>query len=202
MPKVRDTRNTRKVNPDNVIEWATIGKIVAPFGIRGEVKVFSLSDIPDRFAQLDNVFVGPDHTPRKITAVRPYKGDTVLLKFAGVDDANTAETLRNFDLSLPLNQLAKLPPNSYYQHDILGLSVSTLAGREIGTIIEIMETGSNDVYVVKGENKQQILLPAIKDVVKQVDLIRRMMYIEPMAGLLDDNAVLDDQNENIEEEEE
>ena len=200
MPKARDTRNIR--NTRNVTEWATIGKIVAPFGIRGELKVFSLSDIPDRFAQLDSVFVGPEYTPRRITAVRPYKGDMLLLKFAGIDDANTAETLRNFDISIPLDQLSELPPNSYYQHDILGLHVATLDGREIGTIIEIMETGSNDVYVVKGEDKQQILLPAIKDVVKQVDLIRRMMYIEPMAGLLDDNAVLDNQNESIEEEEE
>ncbi len=200
MPKARDMRNARKVNTDNAIEWATIGKIVAPFGLRGEVKVFSLSDIPDRFAQLDNAFVGPDHTTYKINSVRPYKGDMVLLKFVGIDDANMAETLRNFDISLPLDQLAKLPPNSYYQHDILGLRVVTLNGREIGTIIEIMETGSNDVYVVKGEDKQQILLPAIKDVVKQVDLIRRMMYIEPMAGLLDDNAVLDNQSETIKEE--
>ncbi|GAC1433558.1 MAG: ribosome maturation factor RimM [Ktedonobacteraceae bacterium] len=183
-------------------EWATIGKIVAPFGIRGELKVFSLSDIPDRFAQLDSVFVGPDHAPRKITTVRPYKGNMLILKFVGIDDATTAETLRNLDLSIPLDKLAKLPPNSYYQHDILGLRVAILNGREIGTIIEIMETGSNDVYVVKGENSKQILLPAIKDVVKQVDLIRRMMYIEPMAGLLDDDAVLDDPNESKEEEEE
>ncbi len=189
--------------PDsNNIEWATIGKIVAPFGIRGELKVFSLSDIPNRFAQLDKIFVGPDHVSRRITAVRPYKGDMLIVKFAGIDDANTAETLRNFDLSIPLDKLAQLPQDSYYQHDILGLRVATLNGNDIGTIIEIMETGSNDVYVVKGENKQPILLPAIKDVVKQVDLIRRMMYIEPMAGLLDDDAILDDPNKSDEEEEE
>ncbi len=187
--------------PSNT-EWATIGKIVAPFGIRGELKVFSLTDIPDRFAQLDSIFVGPDHTPRKINAVRPYKGNMVVIKFAGINDATTAETFRNFDLCIPLDKLATLPPNSYYQHDILGLRVAILNGREIGTIIEIMETGSNDVYVVKGDDKKQILLPAIKDVVKQVDLIRRMMYIEPMAGLLDDDAVLDDPNESKAEEEE
>jgi 16S rRNA processing protein RimM len=64
-----------------------------------------------------------------------------------------------------------------------------------------METGSNDVYVVRGEDGSQILLPAIKDVVKQVDLIRQMMYIEPMAGLLDDDAVIDDPNDTGKEEE-
>ncbi|GAC1388906.1 MAG: ribosome maturation factor RimM [Ktedonobacteraceae bacterium] len=183
-------------------EWATIGKIVAPFGIRGELKVFSLTDIPDRFAQLDTIFLGPDYAPRKIIAVRPYKGTMVILKFVGVDDATTADTLRGRDLAIPLAQLAQLPADSYYQHDILGLRVATLTGRAIGTIVEIMATGSNDVYVVKGENGQQILLPAIKDVVKQVDLIRQMMYIEPMAGLLDDDTIVDDSNNVSEEEEE
>ena len=181
-------------------EWATIGKIVAPFGIKGELKVFSLTDIPNRFAQLETIFLGDDHMPHKIAAVRPYKGDMVVIKFVGLDDATTADTLRGRDLSIPLEKLAQLPPDSYYQHDILGLHVATLNGRELGTIIEIMETGSNDVYVVKGDDGKQVLLPAIKDVVKQVDLIRQMMYIEPMAGLLDDDAVLDDTNDVAEEE--
>lgn len=187
--------------PSNT-EWATIGIIVAPFGIRGELKVFSLSDIPGRFAQLDSIFIGPDHAPRKITAVRPYKGDMFVLKFAGIDDATTADTMRNLDLSIPLDKLATLPPDSYYQHDILGMHVAILNGRELGTIIEIMETGSNDVYVVKGKDGKQILFPAIKDVVKQVDLIRQMMYIEPMPGMLDDDAIVHDPNEVLEEEEE
>jgi 16S rRNA processing protein RimM len=183
-------------------EWATIGKIVAPFGVRGELKVLSLTDIPDRFAQLKTIFLGPEHIPYKINAVRPYKGDMVILKLEGLDDATTVEALRSLDLSIPLDKLAKLPQDSYYQHDILGMRVVTLAGREVGTIIDIMATGSNDVYVVRGEDASQILLPAIKDVVKQVDLIRQMMYIEPMAGLLDDDAVLDNPNEVLEEEEE
>ncbi len=185
----------------NSTEWATIGKIVASFGVRGEMKVLSLTDIPDRFAQLKSVFLGPDYISYKITAVRPYRGDMVILKLEGVNDAAIVETLRGRDLSIPLDKLAKLPQDSYYQHDILGIHVVTLAGREVGTIIDIMETGSNDVYVVRGEDGPQILLPAIKDVVKQVDLIRQMMYIEPMAGLLEDDAVIDDPNDTGKEEE-
>ena len=165
------------------------------------MKVFSLTDIPDRFAQLKSIFLGPDYISYKITAVRPYRGDMVILKLEGVDDAAIVDTLRGRDLSIPLDKLAKLPQDSYYQHDILGIRVVTLAGREVGTIIDIMETGSNDVYVVRGEDGPQILLPAIKDVVKQVDLIRQMMYIEPMAGLLDDDAVIDDPNDTGKEEE-
>ena len=168
-------------------EWATIGKVVAPFGVHGELKVLSLTDIPNRFAELEKIYLGPDRTPCQIKSARPYKGEMVVLKLIGIEDANAAETLRNFELSIPVGQLAKLPPDSYYQHDILGLQVSTLSGRSIGPIVDIILTGSNDVYIIKGSDGNQILIPAIKDVIKQVDLIRRMMYIEPIAGLLDND---------------
>ena len=175
-------------------EWATIGKIVAPFGIHGELKVFSLSDVPNRFTSLKAVYVlRPEPVRYVIKNVRPFKGDFVLLKFAGINDPNTADTLRNTEVVIPVDQLATLPPDSYYQHDILGLQVYTLENSLVGTIVDILVTGSNDVYVVKGTEGQQFLIPAIKTVVKQVDLIRRMMYIEPMKGLLDDDEVLDEQ---------
>jgi len=168
-------------------EWATIGHIVAPFGIRGELRVHLMTDIPDRFAQLETIYLGPEHTPRRILAVRPHKGETVVLRLQGVDDANTADTLRKVALMIPLSQLAKLPADSYYHHDILGLQVVTLKGQSIGTIVDIIATGGNDVYVIRGENGggKENLIPAIKDVVKQIDLIRRMMYIDPIQGLLD-----------------
>lgn len=172
-------------------EWATIGKVVAPFGVRGELKVLLLTDIPNRFAELEAVHLGPEHTRHLIKGVRPYKGEMVVLKLTGIDDANTAETLRSFDLTIPLDQLAKLPPDSYYQHDIIGLQVRTLRGREIGMVEDIMVTGSNDVYILKAPDGKQILVPAIKDVVKQIDLIRQMMYIEPIAGLLDNDETVD-----------
>jgi len=178
-------------------EWATIGKVVALFGVHGELKVLSLTDIPNRFAELDAVYLGPDHIRYALQSARPYKGEMVVLKLAGIEDANTAETLRNFDITIPLNQLAKLPPDSYYQHDILGLHVSTLDGRDVGKIVDIMITGSNDVYIIKAADGRQVLVPAIKEVVKQVDLIRKIMYIEPIRGLLDDTEAV-----SIEEEEE
>ena len=166
-------------------EWATIGKVVALFGIHGELKVHLLTDVPNRFAELGAVYVGPDHIRRLIQSVRPYKGEMIVLKLEGIDDANTAESLRDQNLAIPASELAQLPPDSYYQHDILGLSVITLAGQKLGSIVDIIVTGSNDVYVIKALNGSQILIPAIKDVIKQVDLIRRTMYIDPLPGLLD-----------------
>jgi 16S rRNA processing protein RimM len=166
-------------------EWATIGQVVALFGVRGELKVRLLTDIPDRFQQLEAVNVGPDHRRYSIERVRPHKGEMIVLKLAGIDDANAAESLRGLELCIPLSHLAKLPPDSYYQHDIIGLLVIMLDGRELGPIVEIIETGSNDVYVIKGQDGKQVMIPAIKAVVKQIDLIRRTMYIDPLPGLLE-----------------
>ena len=171
----------------NVTEWATIGVIVAPFGVHGELKVRQLTDIPDRFAELDAVHVGPEHTRYPIKSVRPYKGEMVVLKLDGIDDANTAETLRNLDLQIPESKLAALPPDSYYQHDILGLRVITMDGQNVGHITDIIVTGSNDVYSIKAPDGKQVLIPAIKDVIKQIDLVSRTMYIDPLPGLLDED---------------
>ena len=178
----------------NKTEWATIGKVVALFGVRGELKVRLLTDIPNRFAELDAVHAGPDHTRHLIQRVRPYKGEMIVLKLEGIDDANAAEPLRNQDLQIPLSKLAKLPPDSYYQHDILGLRVFTLDRWELGKIVDILITGGNDVYVVKATDGSQVLIPAIKDVIKEIDLIGHTMYIDPLPGLLD--------NVNVEKKEE
>lgn len=179
--------------------WATIGKVVALFGVQGELKVLSLTDIPDRFAQLEAVYVAPMHVRRPIKSVRPYKGDMVILKLEGIDDATAAEALRNANLEIPLDELAELPPDVYYQHDILGLLVRTLAGQEVGRIVDIMLTGGNDVYVVKAPGGTQILLPAVKEVIKQIDLRRHVMYIDPIKGLLDEREAVSDLEEEQEE---
>ncbi len=181
----------------NKTEWATIGKVVALFGIRGELKVRLLTDIPNRFAELDAVHAGPDHTRHLIQSVRPYKGEMIVLKLEGIEDANAAESLRNQDLLIPLSKLAKLPPGSYYQHDILGLQVFTLSGQDLGKIVDIITTGSNDVYTIKTPGGPLVLIPAIKDVVKQIDLIRHTMYIDPLPGLLDN--VIEEKGEEEEE---
>jgi 16S rRNA processing protein RimM len=170
----------------DVTEWATIGTIVAPFGLQGELKIYPLTDVPDRFTSLPAVYVGPDHIRYRLNGVRPYKGELLILKLKGVNDATAAEALRSQQLFIPLKDLATLPPDSYYQHDIIGLQVRKMDDSEVGTIVDIIVTGGNDVYVVRMGNGKQALIPAIKEVIKQIDLIRKVMYIDPMQGLLDD----------------
>lgn len=184
---------------EKITEWAAIGRIAAPFGLRGEMKVFSLSDLPDRFTKLEYVYLSPDYQRYTLESVRPYKGEMLLLKLAGINDPTTIEKLHNHDLCLPASELPRLPSDSYYQHDIFGLRVARLNDTTVGTIKDIITTGSNDVYVVKAPDGKEYLIPAIKEVIKQVDLIRRVMYIEPMEGLLDDDAEIADSG--VEEEE-
>lgn len=183
-------------------EWATIGKVVALFGLQGELKVLSLTDIPNRFAQLEAVYLAPTHVRRRIEFERPYKGDVIILKLEGIDDAAAADALRNIDLDIPVDELANLPPDVYYQHDIVGLLIKTMSGREIGQIVGIMPTGGNDVYEVKTPHGTQILIPATKEVVKQIDLRRHVMYIDPIKGLLDEKEAISDQDQDQEEGEE
>ncbi|GHO77399.1 ribosome maturation factor RimM [Ktedonobacter sp. SOSP1-85] len=187
----------------NKTEWATIGKIVALFGVRGELKVLPLTDIPDRLTSLKAVHVSTDgHTFKRctITSVRPYKGEILLVKLEGIASANDAEALRGQSLWIPESELAQLPPDSYYQHDILGLKVYTLSNQEVGQIVDLFPTGGNDVYVVRTPERKEVMIPAIKTVVRQIDVLRGVMYIDPLPGLLDDEAVLDNSNEEGEEE--
>jgi 16S rRNA processing protein RimM len=164
-------------------EWATIGQVVALFGVRGELKVRLLTDIPDRFTQLSAIFVGPEHRKVTIERSRPYKGEMIILKLGGFDDANAAELLLRQEIVIPVSQLAELPADSYYQHDILDLMVETLEHRELGRIVDILQTGSNDVYIVKDDGRE-ILLPAIKDVVQDIDLSAGVMTVHLLEGLL------------------
>ncbi len=173
--------------------WATIGQVVALFGIRGELKVRLLTDIPDRFEQLEAIYLGTEHRQHTIERVRPYKGEMIVLKLAGLEDANAATPLLRQEIMIPESQLAQLPPDSYYQHDILGLTVLTLDGRVIGPIIDILQTGSNDVYTLKESDGRQVMIPAIKEVVKRIDLIRHTMYIDPLPGLLEPPAREDEE---------
>lgn len=177
-------------------EWATIGQVVALFGVRGELKVRLFTDIPDRFAQLASVHLDPDYRCLEIERVRPYKGEMILLKLRGIDDADTAETLCGQCLFIPADQLAHLPAGSYYQHDILGLAVFLPDGRELGRIVDIVQTGSNDVYVVREPDGKQALIPAIREVVRQVDLLHHTMSIDPLPGLLEPAMPEDEDSES------
>jgi len=162
-------------------EFLIVGYILAPWGIRGEVKVEVVTDFPERFAPQKIVYLNT--RPLEIESCRPHKQHLVV-KLATIDSVEDAEKLRGQDLTIPRSELYPLPEGQYYTFQIIGLKVVTTEGKLLGRITEIMTTGSNDVYIVEGK-RGEILIPAIEDVVKSIDLEKGKMVIEAIEGLLD-----------------
>jgi 16S rRNA processing protein RimM len=163
--------------------YLIVAKIVAPFGITGELKAALLTDFPDRLANRKKVFLGREgEVPRSysIRGIRFHKGHA-LLSLVGCADRNTAETLRDLFVFIPAGEAAKLPAGVYYIHQIIGLEVWDPEGALWGTISDVLTTPSNDVYIVDGE-RGQFLLPAIPDFVREVDIDHKRL-IADMARL-------------------
>ncbi|MSQ28564.1 MAG: 16S rRNA processing protein RimM [Dehalococcoidia bacterium] len=162
----------------NLIE---VGRILTVWGIKGDLKVEAWSDNPHRFdAGQQLVINGAPHT---IERSKPFQKG-LLVKLVGVDTRNEAELLRGCVLEVPSDQLMALPEGHYFIHQLVGLAVATTDGRPLGTLQEVLRTPSNDVYVVK-DAAREYLIPAIADVVQEVDLDTGTMLIEAIPGLLD-----------------
>lgn len=159
--------------------YLIVARIVAPFGVRGEVKAEIWTDFPDRLAKRKTVFLGhEDEDPRPYTvrSVRFHQGQ-VLFGFVGCDDRDTAERLRGLFVQIPTSEAAPLPEDTYFLYQIIGLDVQDTEGKHRGTVTAVMTTAGNDVYVVEGEGGE-ILVPAIADVVLDIDLEHGRMTVD------------------------
>jgi 16S rRNA processing protein RimM len=154
---------------------------VGSHGTRGEVRCQVITDFPERFKRTKRLFAGDDYTAYDVERSRLDRRG-VVLKLAGVDDRPAAEQLRGQTLYVPESDAVELPPGSYFWHQIIGLEVRTTDGRTLGRISEILQTGSNDVYVVTREGKE-LLVPAIQDVVRETNLASGTMIVELLEGL-------------------
>lgn len=162
-----------------------IGEIVAPFGLAGEMKVKLETDFPEQFTQLRRVCVrrpNGDAELMDVVGTRRHKGQ-ILLKLRGITFIDQAEVLRNSLVQVRGEEAVRLPENEHYIHDLVGCEVATLEGRLLGTLKAVLRSAANDVYVV-GEGKAEILLPAIREVVREVDLTHRRVIVSPTPGLL------------------
>ncbi|HJA22231.1 ribosome maturation factor RimM [Limosilactobacillus panis] len=162
-----------------------VGKIVNTHGIRGEVRVIPTTDFIDqRFAPQQKLYLQTTGEPLELTVekARQHKG-FVLVKFVGYDNINDVERFRDHELQVSGDDQQPLEDGQYYYHQIIGLTVKTADGQELGTIKEILSPGANDVWVVQRPGKQDLLLPVIDDVVKQVDLDNGQVLVELMEGL-------------------
>lgn len=164
-------------------EYIAIGKIVNTHGINGEVRVLPLTDFPERFSGMGRVLVATPTGQRELNIehIRPHS-KFVMIKFREVPDLSTAQALKGGLLQVTRDELVALPPGSYYIFDIVGLLVYTSSGEFLGKVTEVLQTGANDVYIVETGAKP-VLVPAIKEVVKEIDLDARRIVVELPEGL-------------------
>jgi len=153
-------------------ELFSIGKIVAPHGVRGDVRIIPMTDFPQRFYDLKEVYLDDHGQLAAIENVRPHQ-NFFLIKLFGYNCMDSAATLRGKFLKVRRDQLVSLPEGHYYIFDIIGLRAFTEDGDFLGEITDVLETGSNDVYVVNQKeeiSKTPLLIPALKEVVKKIDI--------------------------------
>ena len=163
-----------------------VGVISSTHGVRGEVKVFPTTDDPARFEELETVLLdtGKEKLELEIAGVKFFK-NMVILKFKGYDSINDVERYRGKDLWITREQSVPLGEDENFVADLIGLAVVTDGGETLGTMKDVMFTGANDVYVVERENGKELLLPAIKDCILDVDLENGVMTVHVLDGLLD-----------------
>ncbi len=178
--------NSRSPEPDGsaLPRFIAIGRVLRPHGVNGEILVEVLTDFPERFDSLDIVYLGDTSVaePRQVRSVRWHR-DRVLLLFEDCPDRNCAERLRGLMLVVPIEEVMPLPEDTYYPHQLIGLDVASTGGEDLGRISDVVFGAANDIYVVTGP-RGQILLPAIADVIAEVDLEHGRMVVNLIPGLL------------------
>lgn len=161
----------------------SIGKVLSPFGLKGEVKVLPFTLTLARCEELQNVWTNRGNLEVETGRVH---GRIWVLKFAGINSREEAEQLKEEELFIPGEERKTLPPGHYYHDQLIGLEVYSEVGRRLGIIKEILSSGGHDIYIVrKDAGAGEILIPAVKAIVKKIDLPGGRIIIDPPDGLLD-----------------
>jgi 16S rRNA processing protein RimM len=178
----RSSRSSGSEKPE--LRYLAIGRVVRAHGLKGEISVTVLTEFPERFEIIEQVYLGDqfEATPYPLKSYRWHK-DNVLLTLSGITNRDEAETLKGQLVQVPIEEAMPLPDGAYYHYQLVSLEVVTTAGERLGVLSEVMETGANDVYVVDNEGKE-ILLPAIADVVKSIDMEKGRIVVEVIEGLI------------------
>ena len=166
-------------------KYLEIGQIVNTFGIKGMVKVKPFTDNIERFSNLEKIYIKnkSGQTEYKNQEVKYHK-NMVLIKFEGIENPEQADLLRNSYLIVDRETEEPLEPGRYYIVDMIGLDVFTDENEYLGKLEDIYNTGSNDIYVVKNELGKQVLLPAIEDVIKNIDMDNKKVIVHLIPGLV------------------
>ena len=168
-------------------KYFEIGQIVNTFGIKGMVKVNPFTDDISQFKKIGSILIDKKGIleEKQIEEVK-YSKNQVLLKLKGIETIEEAEKYRNCYLKLPREKAKKLPKDTYFIADLIGLEVYTDEGNLLGKVDDIYNSGASDIYVIKNELGKQILLPATKEVIKQIDLEREKIIVHLLKGLIEE----------------
>jgi 16S rRNA processing protein RimM len=177
-----DTKNAPG-SPDGEPVYLVVGFLRRPHGLRGELIMDLHTDFPERLESGRSLFIGEARKPMTLMSSRTHaKGR--LVKFKGVDTPEDAGLFRNQWVYVKATDVPDLPEGKVYQHELFGLAVEDENGNSLGELVEIIETGANDVYVVRDSNGREILLPAIPAVILELDPARRLMRVHLLEGLI------------------
>jgi len=163
-------------------DWLPLGVLTAPWGLRGDLKLHLDADF-DLARRVKRIYVGRERRPYDLAGIN-RRGKAYTAKLAGIDSVEAAETLRGAEIGLPRGEAPPLPQGHYFVDQLLGLRVVTSGGREVGRVADVLATGANDVYVVRGDGGE-VLIPAIRDVVLEINPDDGTIRIEPLPGLLE-----------------
>ncbi len=164
-----------------------VGIITSTHGLKGEVKVYPTTDDMKRFKRLKEVILdtGKSKKDLKIESVKFFK-QFVILKFEGLDNINDVETFRKAELYVTRENAVRLSKDEYFIADLIGLKVKNEDETEIGVLKDVMETGANDVYIIELNDGRELLLPAIKQCILEVNVEDGFLKVHILEGLLDD----------------
>lgn len=171
--------------------YLVVARILRPHGVHGEVRAQVVTSYPELLGSHRVFFLASPRTPEvgreyRVEQVRVHAA-VALLKLEGYDDRNAAEALRGMLVQIPLEHAVPLDDDEYYHHQIIGLKVETVDGTLLGHVVEVLETGADDVYIVRG-TLGEILLPAVSEVVQRIDLLGGRMIIKVLPGLLPEDV--------------
>ena len=184
----RRPRNNNGVPPGGEGQaWIAVGEIVGAFGVRGEVKVLPQTDFPERFARTPILYLGDARTPHAVQSARQHQR-IVIVKLEGVDDMVSAARLRCVTLWIPEAERMPLPADQFYLSDVVGLPVTHVNGQPLGTVADYITSGANDLFVVRTPGGREVLLPAVREFISELDIPARVLRVDPIPGLFDDQA--------------
>lgn len=174
-------KNDLGAGSQNISEPAflVLGKLRRPHGVQGEIPLEIYTHMLELLSPESVVYIGEHHHPYTIERTR-YKNELLLLKFYEIDDRTIVSELTNLLVYVPADQLPLLAEDEFYLHKLIGMSVFEEGGRYIGILMEILETGANDVYIIEDQSGEEILIPATEEMILEIDLVQNKMIVGKM----------------------